>query len=149
VYLWRTAEKWSAVLPQRIITDRAHRPQKIHGLTGPIDDAFTEAFLCVRGSSKPWHEKTQEYAEASLERFRQEWAKYFRGELPIKRDFDVTNEDIASRHLILFGDPSSNSLIAQVLDALPLTWSEKILVFNDKKYTPHDHLPAMIYPNPL
>ena len=82
------------------------------GLQGPIDDAFTEAFLCVRGTGKPWHEAVQRHADDSLQRFRQEWSKYWRGDLPIKDDSDVTYEDIAERHLILFGDPSSNTLLA-------------------------------------
>ncbi|MBI3409758.1 MAG: hypothetical protein HY040_15565 [Planctomycetes bacterium] len=149
VYLTRKEGRWSAVLPQRLLTDRAHKLQKVNGLTGPIDDAFTEAFLCVRGADKPWHEKTQEYAEANLERFKQEWSKYFRGELPVKKDIDVTNEDIASRNLILFGDPSSNSLIAQVLDGLPLTWTKSELVLNGGKFPSNEHVPVMIHPNPL
>lgn len=149
VYLARKDGRWTAVLPQRLITDRTQRPQKVNGLTGPIDDAFTDAFLCVRGSDKPWHEKTQEYAEANLERFKREWAKFFRGELPVKKDMEVTNEDIASRNLILFGDPSSNSLIAQVLDGLPLSWTKSELVLNGKKFSPSEHVPVMIHPNPL
>src|SRR5207253_1896646 len=84
VYLERKGGRWHAVLPERLITDRARRPQKGPGLQGPIDDAFTEPFLCVRGTGKPWHEATDRYAEADLRRFRAEWAKYFRGELPIK-----------------------------------------------------------------
>src|SRR5678816_4168342 len=42
------------------------------GLQGPIDDAFTERFLCVRGTGKPWNEATQKYADASLKRFAEE-----------------------------------------------------------------------------
>ena len=37
----------------------------------------------------------------------------------------MTDEDIAGKHLILFGDPASNSLIAQVLDGLPLKWTKE------------------------
>ena len=47
-----------------------------------------------------------EYAAASLKRFQTEWAKYMRGDLPVKDDQDVTSEDIADKHLILFGDPA-------------------------------------------
>lgn len=149
VYLQKRAGKWSAVMPQRIFTERAQEPQKITGLTGPIDDAFTDSFLCVRGTDKPWHEATQKYADDNLERFKHEWAKYLRGGLPIKDDIDVTNEDIASRHLILFGDPASNSLLAQVADALPLEWTRDRITFDGKKYSAADHVPVMIYPNPL
>lgn len=62
---------------------------------------------------------------------------------------DITNEDIASKHLILFGDPASNSLITQVLPSLPLTWTKNQLVLAGKKCNAADHMPVMIYPSPL
>jgi len=91
----------------------------------------------------------QEYARKDLERFSSEWAKYLRGELPIKNDSDVTAEDIATKHLILFGDPSSNSLLAQVVPRLPLKWSAKSIALGGKEYDASKHVPAMIYPSPL
>ena len=149
LYLSKRAGHWTSVLPQRLITERAQQPQKISGLTGPIDDAFTDGFLCVRGTEKTWHEATGKYAEANLERFKREWSKYFRGTLPIKDDVDVSNDDIAGKHLILFGDPASNALIAQVLDGLPLKWARSGIDFAGIKATAEDHLPVLIYPNPL
>jgi hypothetical protein len=68
------------------------------GLQGPIDDAFDAPFLCVRGTGTPWSAQTQLYAEASLERFAAEWHQFFRGDLPIKTDAQVTDTDIASKH---------------------------------------------------
>src|SRR5262249_23413659 len=76
-------------------------------------------------------------------------AKYFRGELPVKDDSEVTSEDLSTRHLVLFGDPSSNSLIGQVLDALPLQWTKEALTFAGKKYAAASHVPVLIYPSPL
>ena len=61
----------------------------------------------------------------------------------------MTNEDIAGRHLILFGDPSSNALIAQVLDGLPLAWSKDEIRFAGNTVAANCHLPVLIYPNPL
>ena len=149
VYLKRENDRWSSVLPERIEVEQIRRPQKSNGLQGPIDDAFTSPFLCVRGTGTPWHAGTEEYAKANLERFRKEWSKYFRGKLPIKDDVEVEAQDIATHHLILFGDPSSNSLIAQVLEGLPLNWTKEKIVFDGKEYSSADHVPAMIYPSPL
>ena len=149
IYLRRRGKLWETVLPQRLVTDRQQRPQKVHGLQGPIDDAFSESFLCVRGTGKPWHDAVGKAAAARLERFEAEWSKVWRGELPIKDDVDVTSDDIASRNLILFGDPASNSLIAQCLDGLPLTWARHELRFNGKTYRSDGHLPVLIYPSPL
>lgn len=149
IYLDKRDGNWRSLLPQRLMTIRAQKPQKISGLQGPIDDAFSEPFLCVRGTEKSWHEATGTYADKNLERFRYEWAKFFRGDVPVKADVDVTSEDIAGKNLILFGDPASNSLIAQVLDGLPLTWNEKNITFAGKTYASGSHVPVLIYPNPL
>jgi dienelactone hydrolase len=149
VYLQRRGDRWQTVLSEKIETERSRKPQKVQGQQGPIDDAFTAPFLCVRGTGAPWHEATDDYAKANRERFRKEWSKYFRGELPIKDDVDVEPQDIATRHLILFGDPSSNSLIAQVLDGLPFTWTKDKISWDGKDYAANEHVPVLIYPSPL
>jgi pimeloyl-ACP methyl ester carboxylesterase len=149
VYLVRRKEGWKALLPQRLLTEQLRKRQKTPGLQGPIDDAFMESFLCVRGTEKPWNKAVHDYADGALKRFQAEWAKYWRGQLPIKDDIDVTSDDIAGKHLILFGDPASNSLIAQVADGLPLQWTKESLILGGKKYAAADHLPVLIYPSPL
>lgn len=128
---------------------QAERTGKRPGLQGPIDDAFTTPFLCVRGTGHPWNADVQKYANASLRRFADEWHQYFRGELPIKDDVDVTPSDIRTRNLILFGDPGSNKWIAEALPKLPLKWSKKSLHMGDQEYAAATHAPALITPNPL
>lgn len=119
------------------------------GITGPIDDAFTEPFLCVRGTGKPWNAAVQSYAESSLKRFAEEWHHYFRGELPVKDDTEVTADDIRTRNLILFGDPGSNSLIAKALPELPLKWTQETVTLAGQEHASADHVPALIAPSPL
>jgi hypothetical protein len=150
IYLQRRRAGWESVLPQKLATERARKMQKLAGLQGPIDDAFTDGFLLVRGTGEnPWHAATQEYAQANLERFKREWARYMRGELRDVADVDVTDQDIATKHLILFGDPASNSLIAAVLDDLPLRWTRDTITLAGKKYDAATHVPVLIYPSPL
>ncbi len=64
------------------------------GVQGPIDDAFTTPFLCVRGTGQPWNSTVQAWSDASLDRFASEWDRYFRGRLPVKNDTDVTEDDV-------------------------------------------------------
>jgi dienelactone hydrolase len=149
IYLDKQAGHWAVVLPERLFVDRMRHPRKTSGLQGPIDDAFTAPFLCVRGTGTPWHQRTDQYARADLERFKAEWSKYLRADLPIKDDTDVTAEDIATKHLILFGDPGSNSLIRDVLPRLPLKWTNKSITWAGKEYDAAMHLPVLIYPSPL
>ncbi len=119
------------------------------GLQGPIDDAFSSPFLCVRGTGKPWNPEVQSWAEASLRRFEYEWARYMRGSLVIKSDNEVTEADIRDKHLILFGDPGSNSLLAKALPMLPLKWSQAEVTLGGKPQSAQQHAPVFICRNPL
>jgi hypothetical protein len=149
LYFLKRGEQWTEVMPERLLTDRHRRPQKIPTQQGPIDDAFMDRFLCVHGTGEPWHPATQKYADEALRRFTAEWEKYLRGDLPVKDDVEVTPEDVATHHLILFGDPSSNSLIAQALDGLPLQWSREKIQFAGHTVPAAEHVPVLICPSPL
>ena len=107
--------------------DSVDLPVKRPTLQGPIDDAFVAPFLCVRGTGKAWNPKVQAWADAGFARFAHEWRRYFRGDLPIKNDTDVTKADIKKCNLILFGDPGSNRWIGKVLPQLPIQWTHDVL----------------------
>jgi hypothetical protein len=119
---------------------------KTPGQTGPIDEAFTAPFLCIRGTSKPWNAGVQHHADLELERFSREWNKWFRGKLPVKRDTDVSEQDRREKNLILFGDPGSNSEIARELPHLPIKWTNDTLEMDGKSYPAATYVPAMIRP---
>jgi len=119
------------------------------GLQGPIDDAFASPFLCVRGTGKPWNAQVNDWAEASLRRFQYEWPRYMRGELPVKDDSEVTEADVRTRHLILFGDPSSNSWIAKTLPDLPFKWTHDEVLLGGQAHAAKDHAPVLICASPL
>jgi hypothetical protein len=108
-----------------------------------------DAFLFVSPTGQPMHAKSGAWAKAEMERASWEWRRQFRGFAPVKTDKDIKDEDIAAHNLILWGDPSSNSLIARIVAKLPITWTAEKLVVNDKTYSPQDHMPVLIYPNPL
>jgi hypothetical protein len=123
--------------------------QKRPHLQGPIDDAFMEPFLCVRGTGQPWSEAHQAWANWTLARFEREFDQWMRGKVPVVADVDLTDEQIAEKHLILFGDPGSNRVLARVIDQLPLTWTRDGLRIAGQSYDPATHGVALIYPNPL
>jgi len=66
LYLERRDGRWLDVLPQRVFTDRLRRMQKAVHLQGPIDDAFMDSFVCVRGTGTPWHEATQKVCRGRI-----------------------------------------------------------------------------------
>lgn len=141
----RQADEWRCLGPRSAVTLTGKRPR----LQGPIDDAFTAPFVCVRGTGKPWNPDIHAWAIANLRRFEYEWARYMRGDLPVKNDTDVTADDVKTKHLILFGDPGSNLWIAKALPSLPLKWTSERLSLGDATYSAVDHAPAFIAASPI
>ena len=122
---------------------------KRHNLQGPIDDAFMEPFVCVRGTGQAWATEQQDWSNWTLARFEREFDKWLRGRVPVIKDSELSEEQIADKNLILFGDPGSNSVLAKVLKGLPIEWTKDALVVNGKKFDPQTHGVSLIYPNPL
>ena len=57
--------------------------------------------------------------------------------------------DIAAHNLILWGDPSSNSLIARIAAKLPVQWDKGAVRVGSESFGAGHHVPVLIYPNPL
>lgn len=129
-------------------TERPSWAVKRPGLQGPIDDAFRDGFLCVRGTGEPWSPQVHAWSEFSLKRFTQEWDRWLRGTLTVRDDRSVSSADLRDNHLILFGDPGSNALIRGALKFLPVEWTEQSIRLGGKEYAAADHGLVMIYPNP-
>jgi dienelactone hydrolase len=122
---------------------------KRHNLQGPIDDAFMQPFVCVRGTGNPWNAAHAEWANWTLERFSTEFDKWFRGRVKVINDTDVTAEIFQAKNLILFGDPGSNSVLAQVLPRLPVKWTNDSITVRGQTYSSGEHGLSLVYPNPL
>jgi dienelactone hydrolase len=140
---------WTASDIAFIQLDRQLPLRKKHGLQGPIDDAFMEPFLCVRPTGAPNHALASDGAKARLELCVKEFSKWMRGDVRLKDDAAITNDDTANHNLILFGDPASNRLIAQIADYLPIRWTKASITVGGKTFSAADHVLVMIYPNPL
>jgi predicted peptidase len=123
--------------------------RKRHGLQGPIDDAFMDRFLMVRPTGQPINEAVGRWAQREMEHAVVHWRKQFRGELHPKDDTDVTDADIASGNLVLWGDPSSNGVLGKIANKLPIFWSPQGIVAGKQTFSIDKHVPVLIYPNPL
>ena len=123
--------------------------RKRPGLQGPIDDAFLDSFIMVRPTGKSSHPLVDRWAHAEMDRAIRQWHRQFRGEARVQDDTAITADDIASAHLILWGDPESNSVIKRIADKLPIKWQGGNIFVDREKYSAADHAPIMIYPNPL
>jgi pimeloyl-ACP methyl ester carboxylesterase len=122
---------------------------KTHGLQGPIDDAFMESFLMVRPTGIPQNEKVGAWISSQFAKATNEWRAQFRGDARVKDDSQVTDADMATHNLILWGDPQSNRLLARIADKLPIQWTAEAVRVGDKTFAAATHVPVYIFPNPL
>jgi hypothetical protein len=123
--------------------------RKRPGLQGPIDDAFMDSFMLVRPTGETWNPGVSKWTGSGFEKAVIEWRNQFRGDARVTADSDITDGDIAANNLILWGDPQSNKLLARIVGKLPVSWDAKVLRVGKKSFASTNHLPVLIYPNPL
>ncbi len=124
--------------------------RKKHGSQGPIDDAFLEPVLVVRPTGKPWNAAVNDQALRMLQRFERQYSIAYRGHIRMKDDKDVTPDDLAHYHLILFGDPGSNRWIGRLnrkLAAAALDEGE--VQFGDQEFPLRRFLAGHDLPEPV
>ena len=123
--------------------------RKKPGLQGPIDDAFMDSFLFVSPTGTPINAQIGAWVQAEKTHAIVHWRQQYRGEARLKNDSEVSAEDIANHNLVLWGDPSSNKILAQIADRLPIKWTNAGIVIGKKTYSADKHAPILIFPNPL
>jgi len=122
---------------------------KKHGLQGPIDDAFMDSFLMVTPTAAAMTRPIGDWVAREQQHALDHWRQHFRGHARVKKDVDVTAEDIANHHLILWGDFSSNQMMKRIREDLPLKWTNDEVQIGSKSFSSASHVPILIYPNPL
>ena len=126
---------------------------KRHGLSGPISDAFMEhPVLMVYPTQGGANEKD---GQRQIDNF----VRYYFGpgdgyevlHTPFDRraDAEVSDQDIAQRNLVIFGDPGKNKLLARMADKLPGKYTADDFEIGGKSYKNATHGLMMVYPNPL
>ena len=144
VHVVREGGKWT-------VSERAGAPglAKRHALQGPIDDAFMDRFIFVKPTGAAQSEAVAKWALSEQDRAVREWRRQFRGEARVRTDAEITDDDIASSNLVLWGDPASNRVLARIIDKLPLRWTATELSIAGKRFDAATNAPVLIYPNPL
>src|ERR1041385_8575022 len=122
---------------------------KLPGLQGPIDDAFMSSFTIVRPTGRPFNAKTGDWANSECDHAIDHWRKQFRGEARVVEDKNINEAQIAESNLILFGDPSSNAVLAKIAAKLPIQWTRDKVTLGTAEFPSATHAVMMIYPNPL
>ncbi len=69
--------------------------------------------------------------------------------VPVKRDSEVTDEDLKGHHLALIGRPDSNRLVARFRDALPVRFGPHSFELRGEAYAHPETAVLMACENPL
>jgi hypothetical protein len=139
----RGKESWAlATTPD---TDLRKRP----GLTGPIDDAFLDAFLFVRPTGTPWNSTTAGFLEKEMALKREQWRHLFRGEVRVIDDIALTPDDLERFNLVVWGDPSSNAVLGRMAEQLLVRWTPQGVGRGAELFSSEHHVPMLVQPNPL
>lgn len=123
--------------------------RKVAGLQGPIDDAFLSPFVVVGPTSPSAEPGVRRWTEFEAAHFGERWRALMRGDLPMKDAEDLNSTDVREKNLILWGDPSTNPVIAEMADRLPIRWQEGEIRLGDRRWSAASHVAAFIHPNPL
>lgn len=139
--------KVSGGAPEAAAISRDNGLHKKKNLEGPLFDAIDDRVILVYGTSgsKAETEKSLKQLKAFAD-----W-----GELPdvhfmIRPDKELTPEDIENCNLVLFGDETTNSVIAKVNKrGLPISFKGGEIVTPDGSFPKAGNALKMVYPNPL
>ena len=139
-------DRWSIAGPDEGLRKRP-------GLTGPVMDAFRRPFLCVLPTGAAANDRAATWTESRIHNFRETWSKTFRASMPEKKDTEVTADDRRKYSLILFGDPGSNRVMADVMGRLngagaPFSWTAKEIAVGSQTFTGANYAAVLLYPNP-
>ena len=138
---------------QRNVWRPGPRPEsglrKVHNLQGPIDDAFMDSFVFVAPTGKAAHSLVETWTKSEFEHAVVHWRRHFRGTPRVKKDTEIGEAEISQHNLVLFGDPSSNAVLARIVDKLPIQWSGDAITAGDRTWDASRHGLVMVFPNPL
>lgn len=142
-FLQKTSAGWAVASGP----DLSQRKQP--GLQGPIDDALMDRFIFVRPSRPCWHGNVQRWMGDEYRYALSRWRSVMRGEVREVLDSELNHETIADSNLVLFGDPRANSVLAGIIDKLPIVWTRDELTVNGRSFDVTKHAVVMVFPNPL
>jgi predicted esterase len=132
---WSTSD----TLPRRL--------RKTARVEGPIGHAYESKFLLVKGTVGSKGENSENASQATA--FASDWNSVLHASIAPVTDSSITDDDIATSNLILFGTADSNSLIKSVNDQLPVRiWRDRI-VAGAMEYQGSNYGLYMVFPNPL
>jgi len=117
------------------------------GYTGPISEIFTTSILIVEGTQAVGGDlKNMQNVAASL---KSNYKKYFHGaKCAVKKDYEVTQDDINNHSLVLVGNPRSNSVWEKLQSDIPINVMSPEILYKNEALTGNTAFQAIV-PHPF
>jgi hypothetical protein len=103
----------------------------------------------VKPGGKCRSEAVDKWVHAEMDHAVTHWRQQMRGDAVVKSDVDITDADISSSNLVLWGDAQSNKVLARIVEKLPIRWTPESVTAGDQSFDGGNHALIAIYPNPL
>ncbi len=143
VSLTRSAGHWQLGAP----AIASGKLQKKLGLSGPLTDAYYDAMLHVYGTAIP--EQTDALRKAA-QAGAHGWPLWlWRVDQEVLADTELTDEQLHTHHVVLYGTPGSNRVLSRIEKQLPIHVEADAVVVGPERYTGKEVGTRFIYPNPL
>jgi len=131
------------------VKDRTKETQlrKRPGLSGPLWDIYSGSSILIYGSNS-----SDESLVASARRCAQDFANppwMDRLSFRIISDAEVTKKTLYNKNIVLFGNSSTNRILAEISDTIPVKIKKGEVLAKDEKYSGQKIEYVLIYPNPL
>jgi len=117
-------------------------------LNGPIVDAYQTPFLYVYGTVSPNDYENKEIEKTTLDVI-DKWKTIRSRVVPVKKDTEVTDNDIKNYNLILYGNERCNKILQKIAKDLSIRFRDQELVVGNHIYKNYDEGAIFIQPNPL
>ena len=118
------------------------------GLEGPVEDVFMTPFLVVVGTTAEQELERRIIAEEA-QRFVEDWQRLYTRPCRIKKDHEVTEDDVQRYSLVLYGGPRANQITARMAGKLPLRLGPDAIAVAEHRFAGPDVGAKFCCPNPL
>ena len=123
---------------------RANAFEQMVGLV----NAYQQPFLYVYGTISPNNYENNVIEKTTLDVINK-WKIMRNRIVPVKKDVDVTQDDIQKFNLILYGNEHSNKIMKEIGKDMPIRITNDAIIVGDHKYTNWDEGAIFYAPNPL
>lgn len=130
-----------------------YKDEKIKGKKGtpqgPINDIFYKHNLMVVYGTIASNAKCKEKLKENAYSFAETISRKIRMKIDVKKDINITSEDIKNYHIILFGGPGYNDLAEEIYEELPIPLETNKIKVGDMEFTSEDTKIILLTTNPL